>query len=398
MDDSLVERWQGGDDVARVAVRNGIRGIAERMLGHPGLHRALGRNSGSVLLVEDSRREVTAGISAEVMKRGAPNGAQLTAMALIVSGRRAIEELQLGRAVAEEAHLPPQSVVTYALAERGMSVRVRQAVEGHLSKCGACSDDVRILRNVVRNQEAAGEDLGEVDAEFVREAREAAPDLGPLLAGQIREAEEAATAEIAAEAVKRLTSKPTGPRMKVQRDRRKTERPGTLRLLFPVFVLLAAMAGLWWVTSGSEQMEAQADARYRKIADRNPPTVRRVSALPDGADSAVDALVSGDCITAAGLLRGIRRRSPDVARLYTLEGAAWLCAGNGQKGIAVLDELEARGGELPRSFHWTRGQLHLLEGDGHAALLDLTEAQLRDPTHRDQAGAQIGRIRAIRDS
>jgi len=397
MDDSLVERWQGGDDAARVAVRNGIRGIAERMLGHPGLHRALGRNSGSSLLVEDSRREVTAAIAAEVMKRGAPNGAQLTAMALIVSGRHAVEELQSGRAVAEEAHLPAQSVVTYALAERGMTVRVRQAVEGHLSKCGACSDDVRILRNVVRNQEAAGEDLGQVDAEFVREAREAAPDVGPALAAQIREAQEAATAEIAAEAVERLARVPARPRMKVQRDPRRAERPSGLRLALPVLAMVAAIAGVWWFTTGSQQIEARVDDRYRAVADRTPPTVRKTSSLPEGTDAAIDAMVSGDCITAAGLLRGIRRSSPDVPRLYTLEGAAWLCAGDGRKGIQVMNELESRGLELPRSFHWTRGQLHLLEGDGHAAFLDLSEAQLRDPNHREQAGAQLGRIQAIRD-
>ncbi len=411
MDDALLERWKSGDAMARVAVRNTIRGIADRVLGHPGLHRAIGLSSGSGLLEEDARREVTAGIAAEVMKRGAPDASQLTALALIVAGRRAVEELQSRRPVSEENHTPPQALVTYALAGQGMAPRVRQAVERHTEGCAACRDDVRILGNILRNQEAVGDhvDKDRVSAEFDREAREAAPDLGPEMAARLKGAEEAATAEVAREAMERIARAsssssgsgssgkgPRRPRPRVHRDQREEPTTGALGVILPVLAVSAVMGGIWWFTQGRDASVNATRGEVATIADREAPKIRNLNGLPESAIQAAKALADGDCVSAAGRLRGARREAPEEIRLPYLEGAAWVCAGKGSQALDAFEQVVTLGGDLPRSFHWYRAQAYLLEGQALEAIEDLAKVQMQDPRHRDEAMAQHRRLQALR--
>lgn len=396
--------------MARVAVRNGVRGIAERVLGHPGLHRALGHTSGSPLLDEDRRREVNVAIADEVMKRGAPGASQLTAVALIVAGRRAVEALQSGRPVSEENHTPPQALVTYALAAEGMAPRVREAVERHLEHCAACRDDVRILGNILRNQEAVADhvDKERVSAEFNREAREAAPDVGPDLAARLREAQEAASAEVANEVIERLRAAPSTrskdkakkkaapARPRVHRDRDQRDGRGPMTVALPLVAVAGVVAAVWWFTGGKEAAVQASAAEIAAVAIRETPNLRSTEGLPESAVEAVNALKIDDCITAAGHLRSARRADPADGRLYYLEAASWVCAGKGDRALDALESLEALGEAVPRGFYWVRAQAWLLDGQPVPAFEDLSRVQLEDARHREQAAAQVRQLQAMK--
>lgn len=408
MDDALIKRWKDGDKMARVAVRNGVRGIAERVLGHPGLHRAIGLNSGSRLLEEDERREETAAIADEVLKRGAPGASQLAAVALITAGRRAVEELQSGRPVSEEQHTPPQALVTYALASQGMAPRVREAVERHLSVCAACRDDVRILGNILRTQEAVAEtvDRDRVSEEFQREAREAAPDVGPDLAARLKEASQAATADVARETMERISAQQRQPRQatprkasrgryKVHRDRRPEPSRGALSVVLPVLGVVVVVGGIWWWSRGGPEAQALSTREVASLAVREAPRLRDPSGLPEQALLASQSLANGDCVTAAGRFKAAAREAPE-ARLYLLEGASWVCAGRGDRALEAFAALEALGEEPPRTLPWYRAQAWLLVGKDAEAIEDLTRAQLEDPKHRDQAAALTRAVQSLR--
>ena len=94
MDDALVARWREGDPTATTAVRNGIRTVAERMLGHTTLRGVTSTKARKVAEDEGQRREVTADIAREVMVRGGATAADVTAITIMVTARKLVELLR----------------------------------------------------------------------------------------------------------------------------------------------------------------------------------------------------------------------------------------------------------------------------------------------------------------
>ena len=94
MDDALVARWRAGDAKASTAVRNAIRSTAERVLSHPALDGAVGPQAAAELEDDDRRRDVTARLAQDVMRRKASNAAQVKALAIMAASRHAVEAMQ----------------------------------------------------------------------------------------------------------------------------------------------------------------------------------------------------------------------------------------------------------------------------------------------------------------
>lgn len=386
MDDALVARWRDGDAKATTAVRNATRSIAERVLSHPALADVVGPQALMRLQSDERRRDLTAEIAAEVMKRRADNAAQLTAMSLMVAGRYAVEFMQEGWPKTDEAHLPPQVAVTLALAPNGVAPRVKEAAERHLASCKRCSDAIRVVDRIVKTQEAIDRDTDH--ASLVEEAARV-------------EARNAAERARRAER-KRAPSPRAAP---APAKARKTHRDPPKKGLHPAFYAIGLLGvigvGVWWSQRGGGTAGTGPNRTVEglaALADRSPPDVGRLADLPPEVQFAVGDLANGDCRTAAGRFRSARQKVEDIPRLYVLEAGSQVCAGDARKALKALDDLDAliaeKGGELPRQTHWYRAQAALLRNQADVALIALGDARLHDPKHREQAAAQARAIEA----
>jgi len=186
MDDALVGRWRSGDATATTAIRNALRSTAERIFGHPALWSALVPQVRPRFQGEDARRELTAEIAREVMKRKVETANELQATAMMLAARKAAEALLEGNPQDGGAHLPAPMVVTYALAPAGLAPRVKEALDKHLAGCQHCTSDVRVLERIVSTPE-------EVEAAMTAQAAEMAPapsDMGDDIAALMRQVAE----------------------------------------------------------------------------------------------------------------------------------------------------------------------------------------------------------------
>lgn len=396
MDDALVERWKGGDATAATAVRNAVRSWAERVLGHPALLGALGPGARNRMGNEEQRRETTARIAADVMRRAPASANQTKALSLMAAGRLAIESLQDGRPAHPSGgrHLPPPIAVAMVLYPEGVNPRVREALEKHLGECPACREDLRIMDSIVRNLDAVDHEVTRSDlAEEARKVDAALADTVDL--EQVM--------RDAARAERERQQRPPSARP-ATKGPRKLPRPeprassGALRAFVPVLVVLAVGAGIWWTQRGGDAPAALRHDGVVALADLTPPDIGRLSELPSEAQLVVADLGRGDCRTAAGRLKGLQHARPDDLRLVVYEGAALVCAKDGRRALQVLDELEERvpaGSEAARQRHWYRAQALLLQGEASQAVTALRRAEAEDPRHRSQARALADRVAMV---
>ncbi len=385
MNDDLIHRWRSGEPTATTAVRNGVRSIAERVLGHPMLVQSVGPAAAAQLGREDRRRELTSEVAREVMSRRVDSAAQLTAMALVVAGRHAVEALQKAHPPIEGAHLPPQVAVTLALAPGGLVGGVRDAAERHLAECSHCVEDLRLIARIAAAQEASDPDGPDHDdiAEEARRVEALFAEAEADLQAPAPSAAQARRTASAARGGRRVLPAPPKPRR-------------AWLLALPVLVLVGL--GLWLARAPESPVSRGPVAGLAELADRSPPEVARLGDLPSEVQFAVADLSRGDCKTAAGRFRSARGRAPKELRLFLLEGASFICANEGSKALKVFAELEAElpeGQEPPRALHWYKAQAHLLQGEADPALAQLQQAAIHDAGHRKAADEQISRVRAL---
>ncbi|MCK6507994.1 hypothetical protein L6R53_32280, partial [Myxococcota bacterium] len=147
MTDDLVQLWRDGDPMAATAVRNALRGIADAVLTSP-----TGQPGGAVALADaDRRRDATAAVAKEVMQRGGSSADELRGLAVMVSARHAVVEARAGDpASGVDSHLPPQLVVSVALAPDSLSSHARGVAERHLHDCPSCTGEVDLVLRVVK--------------------------------------------------------------------------------------------------------------------------------------------------------------------------------------------------------------------------------------------------------
>ncbi len=389
MDDAIVERWRMGDPAARVAVRNRVRALAERVFAHPSLKGAVGPGFSERIRSAEGLRALTAEVSGEVMRQDIATGGRLTALTLLAAGRRVVEGMQEGRPSSEEAHLPPPVAVALALAPDTVAGPVRDAADRHLERCGLCREDLRILRHVMQTLAAADQ-----EARPDRVAREVA-GAGEPAAPPAEAAIEAAVAS-AVEEVRRDPRRLTRPPPRPARP----AAPASGRFGWgTVLVALAGAAALGLAWRRGHEGAGGAVEGVAALADRSPPGIRKLDRLPAEVQPAVGDFARGQCRTAAGRFHAAHATHPEVLDLYVLEGASFVCAGDARRALRAFRELDAARGPdgppEPRQAAWYRAQARLLDGDARGALVDLRQAEVQDARHREQAAEQADRLTAL---
>jgi hypothetical protein len=406
VDDLLVERWRKGDPTAATAVRNAIRSVGERVLADRALRAALGPVARNRLRQEEQRREITATIAAEVMRRPGETANQVKAAALMAACRVAVEGMQEGRAASADAHLPPPLAVTFALAPGSVVPRMREAAERHLGSCGACREDVRIVDAIVRNWDAADTEATRDDiAEAVEDDDFALPP-GMNLAEIMREALDEQTRRDAgpagATAAPRAPSAPAprtgaGPAPRASaRDAAPVDAPRRAPLLIGVVVLVAVIgAGAFALRGGDAPITGGApNAALRPLAVRDVPELPTGAGLPSDLSLVATDLQNNDCRTAAGRARQLRLANPGIGALQLLEGAAFVCAGDGAKAVKALEGARSEASD-PGRAEWLRAQAFLLEGRGAEAVAALKASQAAAPDEAVRVRAQLQQVEDV---
>jgi len=397
MDDALVQRWADGDRIARTALRNAIRSMAERVLGHPAFLGALGPEARGRFTAEDKRRELTGPIADQVMRQKPGTAGQVKALSLMTAGRLAVEALQEGRpAAAGGRHVPPAIVMQWTLVPDSLNPRMKAASESHLESCSGCREDLRTMDRIVRTLDAVDHETSRAElaeeAAQVQSALDETVDLQAAMRSAMKEAREERRVKIEQQ------TRTSGSTPKKVLPGRTEEAPrSTVSLWLPLAAVVLIGGGVLWFTSGEDTADAPMVVEgLAGLADRSPPEVARIEDLPGGVQPVVADFGSGSCRTAAGRLRGLVRNNPDEPRLVLLEGAAWVCAGDAGKALKILGPLstDEGGSRAPRQVWWYLAQAHLLEGDAKAALEALTMAEREDPRHRGRAAAQREQIQA----
>lgn len=401
MDDALVQRWADGDRIARTALRNAIRSMAERVLGHPAFLGSLGPEGRGRFKAEDKRRELTGSIADQVMRQKPTTAGQVKALSLMTAGRLAVEALQAGRpAVAGGRHVPPAIVMQWTLVPDSLNPRMKAASESHLEGCSGCREDLRTMDRIVRTLDAIDHETSRAElaeeAAQVQSALDDTVDLQAAMRSAMLEARDERRAKLEKQS-RGPSGTGEGAKRRVLPGRTEEATRSTVKIWMPLLAVILVGGGLLlWSQSSSEGNAPQAVDGLPALADRSPPEIARIEDLPGAVQPVVADLGAGDCRTAAGRLRGLVRANPEEPRLELLEGAAWVCAGNEGKALKILEPLsKAKGGtRAPRTVWWFLAQAHLLAGNAEGALEALTMAEREDPRHRGRAGAQKEQIEA----
>jgi hypothetical protein len=409
MDDALIERWKAGDANATTAVKNAIRSIAERVLSHSSLGPLLGPTSRARFRSDERRREATATIAQEVMKRPPANAAQLKAAALMASCRLAVEGTQEGRPNTGEAHLPPPVAVTLALAPHSLQGRMREAADKHLSNCGACREDIRVVDGIVRTWDAADTEATREDLAGAIQGSEVEADLAAAMQAAMEESESgevrggapgraaARTPGATKLATNAASGGPAGGKTRAKGTSKGVpqEESGGGRGI--VLVISAAVVGLiggaiWYFQGEEPKVEKLVVVKGAKeLADRSPPLIENLPGASQDLQLAKDAFAAKDCRSGAARLVKVQANPSDQPRIAIWEAGAWVCAGDGrraQKALAKATGLGASG-----EARWVEAQAHLLNGDPNSALNALS--LITDPTFTGKASALIEKVRAL---
>jgi hypothetical protein len=361
MDDALVARWREGDPTATTAVRNGIRTVAERMLGHATLRGVTSTKARKVAEDEGQRREVTADIAREVMVRGGATAADVTAITIMVTARKLVELLRFERPFTGETHLPPQVAVSYALAPDSLPKPSQEAAQKHTDECTGCAEDVRIVGAVVR---------ANPNPDPIPRPVAPPPPAGPTPDDMIGDM---AAIEAAAEKPERRRREPAPPRQTAARRAANAEREPADRRAWASLAIIAVAsivgAGFWSTYNRSLRYEKRME--IAQLVTRDVPNLTAFGAASRRAeyDEIAEALDRGDCESAAALARTLRRQGGGGSEIYRVEAAAWVCVGD---GVAAVEAVEA----APTfSDPWLAAQAHFLRGDVALGLDSLDRAQ-----------------------
>lgn len=409
MNDELVLGWRSGDPTATTAVRNGLRALASGLLGTPDHGLPEPERSDP-----DVRRELAASVAREVMQRGGSSTDELMGLAVMVTARLVIQTCRdrrppLASGPSAEGHLPPQLVVSVALAADSLSAHVRTMAERHLADCADCRKEADQVRRLLRGgfTTAAPRPLPVAGSTPVpTPIAPASPEApGGARAGwndgriglpAILESEPTQEVARPAPTPPHIPARPPAAKspVRLQRARPRSEEGG-LRTWWPVLAI-AAVLGVLVALRQQESAQAERVPELTSIAIRTAPPIPDASTFPSNARSALLDLEKGDCRLAALRLRTARLQNPDRSDIALTEAGAWVCAGGGDEAAAALAEVERLVQSPEPELLWYRAQAALLQGDAALAremlvrvrpLVDLERGRLID--------GQLDRLRAI---
>ncbi len=366
MDDTQVQSWRDGDAMAAAAVRNGLRAVADAIVTAP-LGSAAGGRTSPLVRDPDRRREVTAEVAREVMQRGGATAADLRALAVMVAARHVVDVQREGRHLGDASHLPPQMVVSMALAEDSLSGHARDVARRHVDECTGCAGDVEMVAAVVKRVMAGA----------------AAPAPRPPPSSTA----DAPTEETVRPAARPVPDRSSPPRrspaprsaggpIRPPRGGR-LDRPATVspwRAAWPVIAILVVVAGLFMARTHTDEAAA-AVPELAAIADRSVPDPPAAGDLPDDVDSVVQDLQTGNCRVAAARLQRARKLHEGDLLVAWYDARAQVCAGNGDAAMEAFDAYRQAGGESTPELLYYQAQAALLRGDLPTARQQLLSAR-----------------------
>lgn len=388
MNDDQVSGWRAGDPTATTTVRNSLRALADSLLATPGVGLPEPTRS-----EPDRRRDLSGSVAREVMQRGGSTADDLLGLAVMVSARVVIQTSRESRpshrldasAGLGDSHLPPQLVVSFALAPDSLSGHVRTMAERHLAGCPGCTQEADQVRRLVRGSfsSAGGAKSARepVESPTADEAPPRAPPpsvVPPGPGAALTYSPEAdPTEEVVAyrasgsppvaktpPATKPPPAAPARP-ARVRQARARTESGGLL-VWWPVIAIAAVLAIMLYLRH-TEQARAERSPEVAGVADRSPPALPDASSFPADAQSALLDLERGDCRLAALRLRTARLQYSQRSDIAWTEAGAWVCAGQGDEAFAALSSYEQSGGQRGPELLWIQAQTALLQGDARTA-------------------------------
>lgn len=405
MKDEQVQAWRSGDATATTAVRNGLRALADGLLATPGLGLPEPHRSQA-----EHRRELASQVAREVMQRGGASADELLGLAVMVAARQVIQALRESRV--EETglgHLPPQLVVSYALAADSLSAHARQMCERHLGECAGCEAEVERIRKLLR----VGLQ-GPAPSPEPSPVRSAPAELPPDAPTQeVRRppragAEPSRPADPPPERAEPRDPRrgPADPRSPTAREKPGTPRafraqharpsgPSALATWWPVLAIAAVLLTMVLLRH-QERDQARRRPEIAALADRSPPSpVPAARLLPAEASGGLHDLKRGDCKLGAMRLGTARQFHPQHRELAWLEARSWVCAGEGERAEAALQAFLDAGGQVDAEVLWTQGQIALLKGDLRLALDRLVRVRpLLDLERGRKLDEQLDRLRS----
>ncbi len=169
-----------------------------------------------------------------------------------------------------------------------------------------------------------------------------------------------------------------------------SSRWSSIRAAIPVLISVGVVG---WLLHDRHTGGA-APSPLADIADLSPPRVSLSESLPRLAESGAMELARGDCRSAAAHFRTAHSEHPELPRLAVLEGASFVCAGDGPAALKPLRALSAQA-EPPPLTWWYLAQACLLIGDGDCAARALSAVIEQDRHHLDAALTQQSALQAL---
>jgi predicted Zn-dependent protease len=164
-------------------------------------------------------------------------------------------------------------------------------------------------------------------------------------------------------------------------------------MIVGIIVLVGAIgAGVFALRGGGAPAVSGApNAALRPLAVRDPPALPTGAGMPSDLSLVGADLKNNDCRTAAGRARQLRLANPSIGALQLLEGAAFVCAGDGAKAIKALEGARSEP-SAPGRAEWLRAQAFLLEGRGAEAIAALKAAQAAAPDEATRVRGQLQQV------
>ncbi|MAY81269.1 MAG: hypothetical protein CL930_10865 [Deltaproteobacteria bacterium] len=355
MDETLIHAWRSGDRFAQRRCHEIITGLVSALVEgtSTGFEEKGGEKIDGSPWGHGRVKVFVTSIVPQITSRGPAPWEEIFQRCVLAVARKKVVALRNDDA---EKHPSPDELIAVVLGTGIDPVRL-QTIRSHAISCAHCTDSLRVVRG------------------FQRIAEEWSPPEPQRGDDELRP--------------RRLRKRKRQPKKK--KGRRAQEEWPSLWAAWPVFSLFL-LFGYWaWNIRGSDSKVPEVAVAV--LVDRTPPAVPQASSLPPEVFDVIRDLRRGDCWTASVRLRGIRKQLAEDHRLRILEGASFVCAGDGPAAeAAVAPLLETYPDGEPA---WIAANALLLQGKTERAEALLEAVSVTDSTRRERAKTLLLRIDAL---
>ncbi len=355
-----------------------------------------------------TQRVLANAAATEALERELRDADSIMAATLMAAARRAVEHERRASGIhLGSGHLAPGILVSMALVPQVLATSSRKAAEEHMQACADCTDHAKRVReaatDVIQEQEGDPEaPTGPIERSVMGVPTRSTASLGAIVpergsGGDASEAAEAMLQRMLREAdavAAGQQAEPRGTSPRARRRRRRGAKGEPQLKAWPLALALVVLGCLVFRMEPGCEREQPAlapDPTLMGMAIRDlpplPPRHERVEELGPGFKD----LEAGDCAMAAKRFHLARLRSADQAEAWYWEGAASLCAGEGDQAVQAL--LMA-GGLDPQATDlvWYTSQAALLSGNRELSEQWLRKSCGSRSRYVREACAQLARL------